>query len=166
MIHPITHPHRLGAVIQLPPAIFRRAPPIAVLASEVDSRASISMRKATNRRFHTLQRRAIGDAQDLPHIAVLSPFRIERGFDLRPCSVHQHHLRAEAAQQRDIPDEIIEVGARSRFATESDDEGAAVVRVRVRCGGTQRGNEFGGVHRRIIVGGRGAAARLRELSAV
>ena len=100
---------------------------------------------------HALQRRQIGDPE-LAREARLDAARRELAIDLRPRAVHQHQLRAEAVQQRQVVDEGLEVGAVGHLAAERDHEHAAVVGVDIGRSSAQGGDEIGGEHARIIGG--------------
>ncbi len=136
------------AVIQLPLLTFSRAPPIGVLAREVDSLASISMRSEPTAALTQSSAALVGDAQVVDESwfqAALQQLRV----DLRTRAMHQHQLDAEAVQQRQVVEQRIEIRAQRRLAAKADDENASVVGVNVGRAGTQGTDEVVGSHTRL-----------------
>ena len=61
--------------------------------------------------------------------------------DLRPKAVHEHELDAHRVQDREVLRERVELAGCDQLTGDRDDEGLAVVRVDVRCHGTEPGHE-------------------------
>ena len=61
--------------------------------------------------------------------------------------MHEDEADTEAVQERDIPEQPVDIGARADLAGDHDDDSAAMVGVNIGRGATQRGNEGLAVHR-------------------
>ena len=76
-----------------------------------------------------------------PEVAVIHRLDAADGqfpFDLGPSSVHQHQPDPERVQEGDVPEQPLDVRALAHLTRDHDDHGAAVVRMDVGCGPTQR----------------------------
>ncbi|MNS81095.1 hypothetical protein D3C72_1147960 [compost metagenome] len=89
------------------------------------------MAQAADRRFHRLQRRAVGHAAALVEVAC-NAAQAQLFVDLRPRAVHQHDAHAEADQQVQVLRQTVQVAARQALAIDGDDEGFATKGVDVR----------------------------------
>ncbi len=103
------------------------------MASPIEKQGFHLDADGAGRLLHAGERGLVGDAQAVD-VADLGTAQIEALLDLRPRAVHEDEPYAEAVQDRQVVDQVLEGAIRHGLAPDDDHEGAAAVCVDVgRC---------------------------------